>query len=142
MNERRLKMNRVAKDSEIVSTSMLQNIERLNKLKSIQQTDQSITFTSMDYRNYEHKEGDVVYCDPPYKGTRKYNGTTFDHDAFYEWVRTRDYKVYFSEYSAPDDFVSVFNTNVQQLMSGGNSSHNKATEHLFIHKKFFEKLSI
>lgn len=141
MNERRLKMNKVAKDSEFVRTSMLENIEILNKLKSIQQTDQNITFTSMDYMNYEHKEGDVVYCDPPYKGVKKYNETTFDHDAFYEWVRTRDYKVYFSEYSAPDDFVSVFNTNVQQLMSGGKSAHNKATEHLFIHKKFFEKLS-
>ena len=56
-------------------------------------------------------------------------------------MRTRDYKVYFSEYSAPDDFVSVFNTNIIKLMSGGKSAHNKATEHLFIHKKFFEKLS-
>ena len=26
-------------------------------------------------------------------------------------------------------------------MKGGKSAHNKATEHLFIHKKFFEKLS-
>ena len=56
-------------------------------------------------------------------------------------MRTRDYKVYFSEYSAPDDFVSVFNTNIIKLMSGGKSAHKKATEHLFIHKKFFEKLS-
>ena len=127
MNERRLKMNRVAKDSEIVRMNMLENIERLNKVmsidrwyieniwildrvKSIQQTDQNITFTSMDYRNYEYKDGDVVYCDPPYKGTGCYANNTFDHDAFYEWVRTRDYKVYFSEYSAPDDFVSIFNT--------------------------------
>ena len=141
MNERRLKMNRVAKYYEFVSMNMLENIEGLNKLKSIQQTDQNITFTSMDYRNYEHKEGDVVYCDPPYKGVKKYNEIYFDHDAFYEWVRTRDYPIYFSEYSAPDDFVSVFNTNVQQLMSCEKSSHNKATEHLFIHKKFFEKLS-
>ena len=108
---------------------------------SIQQTDQSITFTSMDYRNYEYKEGDVVYCDPPYKGTGKYYYDRFDHDAFYEWVRTRDYPVYFSEYSAPDDFVSVFNTNIIKLMSGGKSSHNKATEHLFIHKKFLKIFS-
>ena len=136
VNERRLKMNKVAKD-----IFNIVNIWILDRMKSIQQTDQSITFTSMDYRNYEHKEGDVVYCDPPYKGVQKYNEATFDHNAFYEWVRTRDYPVYFSEYSAPDDFVSVFNTNIIKLMSGGKSSHNKATEHLFIHKKFFEKLS-
>ena len=135
-------MQRVAKDSEIESMNMLTNIWILNRLKSIQQTDQNITFTSMDYRNYEYKEGDVVYCDPPYNGTGDYANNTFDHNAFYEWVRTRDYKVYFSEYSAPDDFVSVFNTNIPKIMGGGRSANNKATEHLFIHKKFFEKLSI
>lgn len=159
VNERRLKMTQIVRYKERITTgSILQNIDRLNnvmsidrqcivniwildRLKSIQQTDQNITFTSMDYRNYEHKEGDVVYCDPPYKGVQKYNEATFDHNAFYEWVRTRDYPVYFSEYSAQDDFVSVFNTNITKLMSGGKSAHNKATEHLFIHKKFFEKLS-
>ena len=149
-------MKQILRYKERITTgSILQNIDRLNnvmsidrwyieniwildRLKSIQQTDQRITFTSMDYRNYEYKEGDVVYCDPPYKGVQKYNEATFDHNAFYEWVRTRDYPVYFSEYSAPDDFVSVFNTNITKLLSGGKSSHNKATEHLFIHKKFLK----
>ena len=111
MNERRLKMTQIVRYKERITTgSILQNIDRLNKVMSIQQTDQNITFTSMDYRNYEHKEGDVVYCDPPYKGTGDYDNNTFDHDAFYEWVRSMDYPVYFSEYSAPDDFVSIFNT--------------------------------
>ena len=85
MNERRLKMTQIVRYKERIKTgSILQNIDRLNnvmpidrlyieniwildRLKSIQKTDKSITFTSMDYRNYEHKEGDVVYCDPPYK---------------------------------------------------------------------------
>ena len=77
MNERRLKMTQIVRYKERITTgSILQNIDRwyieniwiLDRLKSIQQTDKSITFTSMDYRNYEYKEGDVVYCDPPYKG--------------------------------------------------------------------------
>ena len=142
MNERRLKMTQILRYKERITTgSILQNIDRLNKVMSIQQTDQNITFTSMDYRNYEHKEGDVVYCDPPYKGTGDYDNNTFDHNAFYEWVRSMDYPVYFSEYSAPDDFVSIFNTQLMKIMSGGKSSHNKATEHLFIHKKFLKIIS-
>ena len=159
MNERRLKMTQIVRYKERITTgSILQNIDRLNnvmsidrwyieniwildRLKSIQQTDQNITFTSMDYRNYEHKEGDVVYCDPPYKGTGDYDNNTFDHDAFYEWVRSMDYPVYFSEYYAPDDFVSIFNTQLEKIMSGGKSAHNKATEHLFIHKKFLKIFS-
>lgn len=38
--------------------------------------------SGIDYREYEHKEGDVVYCDPPYKGTKAYCGKYFDNDAF------------------------------------------------------------
>ena len=79
----------------------------------------------------------MVYCDPPYKGTGKYDGKYFDHDAFYEWVRSRDYPVYFSEYNAPDDFTCIWSKGIVRLMSGGNSSGgNKAIEKLFIHKRF------
>lgn len=81
-----------------------------------------IEFTSFDYRDYEHKDGDVVYCDPPYRGTEKYNRVAFDHDAFYEWARTRDYPVYFSEYSAPEDFVEVFQHSIPRTMAGGKTA--------------------
>ena len=92
--------------------------------------------SSIDYRDYEHQEGDVVYCDPPYNGTEKYDGKDFDHNAFYEWARTRDYPVYFSEYNAPDDFVCVWSKPICKMFSGGKSAHNKAIEKLFIHKRF------
>lgn len=78
----------------------------------------------------------MVYCDPPYSNTEKYNGLEFDHDAFYEWVRSRDYPVYFSEYNAPDDFTCIWSKEKIRLMAGGKSAHNKATEKLFIHKRF------
>lgn len=92
--------------------------------------------SGIDYREYEHQDGDVVYCDPPYKGKATYDGKYFDHDAFYEWARTRDYPVYFSEYNAPDDFVCVWSKPICNMFSGGKSAHNKANEKLFIHKRF------
>lgn len=67
-----------------------------------------IEYTEKDYKDYEHGEGDVVYCDPPYKGVGCYDNNDFNNDEFYEWVRTREYPIYFSEYNAPDDFVPVF----------------------------------
>jgi DNA adenine methylase len=69
-----------------------------------------VEFAQMDYIDYEFREGDVVYCDPPYRNTSGYRHTKeqFEHDQFWDWVRTRDYPVYVSEYSAPDDFVSIF----------------------------------
>lgn len=67
-----------------------------------------IECTEKDYKGYEHREGDVVYCDPPYKGVGGYDNNDFNNDEFYEWVRTREYPIYFSEYNAPEDFMPVF----------------------------------
>lgn len=133
--------SKVKTPDNICELQSLPSLESISRLQTIQRFSEQIFFTNFYYKNYEYKDGDVVYCDPPYNGTGGYANNTFDHDAFYEWVRTRDYPIYFSEYSAPDDFVSVFNTNITKMMKGGKSAHNKATEHLFIHKKFFEKLS-
>ena len=103
----------------------------------------AIEFTEKDYRDYQHEEGDVVYCDPPYYGFYSYDGTEpFDHEAFYDWLRTRDYPVYFSEYTAPEDFVSIWEKDILRLFSGAVGSvgrkarRKKATEHLFIHRKW------
>ena len=90
---------------------MLQNLESLERLKGLEQkTHLPITATSTSYEEYEFREGDVVYCDPPYQGTTAadYYTDGFDNNKFWEWVRTRDYPVYVSEYNAPDDFVSIF----------------------------------
>ena len=102
--------SKIKTPDNICELQSLQSLERLSRLQIIPRFSEPIFFTNFDYRNYEHKEGDVVYCDPPYKGTGDYDNNTFDHDAFYEWVRSMDYPVYFSEYSAPDDFVGIFNT--------------------------------
>ena len=64
--------------------------------------------SSMSYEQYEHKDGDVVYCDPPYQNTGCDYNSEFNHDEFWEWVRTREYPVYVSEYNAPEDFVMIF----------------------------------
>lgn len=135
-NERRVALTHVAFDNKMIGIphNMLQNLDRLNRgrfrftnltqmdrVKNIQahmvcfnrvnnlrSTDSRIEYTEKDYKDYEHREGDVVYCDPPYKGVAGYNNNDFNSDEFYEWVRTREYPIYFSEYNAPDDFVPVF----------------------------------
>ena len=73
------------------------NLLRLQRLSGLDLT--KVEFTHTNYADYEHQEGDVVYCDPPYANTdaRGCNGNDFDSDAFWEWVRTRDYPVYVSE---------------------------------------------
>lgn len=112
----------------------LQSLESLESLERLEQHDSIIVATSSDYREYVHEEGDVVYCDPPYAGTAGY-GREFDHEAFWQWCRTRDFPVYVSEYQAPEDFISIWCKEKRQLFNHRVLSAN-AVEHLFLHKKW------
>lgn len=131
INERRLKLTKPAFNNRIIT---LEQLIRLNNIE--QQSEFGIVFTSSDYRDYLHEEGDVVYCDPPYAGVKGYDGREFNHEEFWEWVRTRDYPIYVSEYNAPDDFACIWQREVSRLCAGGKSAHQKAIEHLYIHSKW------
>ena len=115
-------------------SSSLQSLESLESLERLEQHDSIIVATSSDYREYVHEEDDVVYCDPPYAGTGGY-GREFDHDAFWQWCRTRDFPVYVSEYRAPEDFISIWCKEKRRLFNHRALSTN-AVEHLFLHKKW------
>lgn len=77
----------------------------------------------------------IIYCDPPYANTTNYRDK-FDHAKFWEWVRskvTERHRVFISEYSAPDDFVSVWQKEVNNSLTKDTGS-KKSIEKLFVHK--------
>ena len=140
INDRRIGIPRCTIDLGIQSPNQriltnISNISRLARINDIKEPEIGIDidFTSFDYRDYKHEEGDVVYCDPPYDGMKKYDGRKFNHEEFWDWVRTRDYPVYVSEYNSPDDFTCIWQKGIPKHAGGGNSAHNKAIEHLYIH---------
>lgn len=112
----------------------LVSLESLERLKSLQSLESPVETSSMSYADYKYRDGDVVYCDPPYKNTHDY-GIQFDTDAFWDWVRTRNYPVYVSEYQAPEDFVSIWSKEKRSLINSKGLS-KPVVEHLFIHEKF------
>ena len=121
----------------------LESLERLERLENISDMterailspqDMFIETSNISYTDYVYCDGDVVYCDPPYKNTMDY-GIRFDSDAFWEWARTRSYPVYVSEYQAPSDFVSVWRKEKRVLLSSESLTAPR-TEHLFVHKRF------
>ena len=67
-----------------------------------------VRFECRDYADPTVFEGDVMYFDPPYAGTKPYSGTApFDHDRFWKTAcRYRDLgaNVYVSEFEAPYPF--------------------------------------
>ena len=81
---------------------------------------------------YLDVEGFLIYCDPPYKGTKQYGiGIGFSHDDFWEKVRYLSEKntVYVSEEYAPNDFEVVWEQDI--VRSIDNRKRKKATEKLF-----------
>lgn len=66
----------------------------------------------------------LIYLDPPYKGTTEYRDSGFDHENFYDWCRQQAKKniVFVSEYTAPDDFVCVWEQEVKSSLSANGVS--------------------
>lgn len=95
-----------------------------------------VKFTNCSFTDLDIPENSIIYCDPPYEGTTKYNNK-FDHILFWDWVREKSkqgHKVYVSEYNAPSDFVCVWEKKHKTIMANGEVTKSKdSTERLFIY---------
>lgn len=100
------------------SLQSLQSLQRLQRLQSLQSL-QSLEINCGSYEDYQYKDGDVVYCDPPYENTATYSEDGFNHKKFYDWVASRPYQVYFSSYEISDTrFYKVWSKEKTQLLNG------------------------
>ena len=109
--------------------------EQINNFKKQREKLNGIQFYCCSYDQLVIPKGAVIYCDPPYSGTAEYNNT-FDTNKFWNWVRTKvseGYKVYVSEYSAPDDFECIWQKGINSNLGGTSKT---AIEKLFIHKSY------
>lgn len=88
-----------------------------------------------DALTIEPQAGDVVYCDPPYAGTKNYSRTdAFDHQRFWErateWA-TNGAHVFVSEYSAPAGWEPIWEQPLRSSVRVGSAERHIATERLF-----------
>jgi DNA adenine methylase len=110
------------------------SLEAYNNVKKQAEKLKGIKFYNKNYYEIPIPDKSIIYCDPPYEGTIKYkaNKDSFDHKAFWEWVRNKSlegHSVYISEYKAPEDFECIWSTNLSNGMS-----KNDAVEKLFKYK--------
>lgn len=94
-----------------------------------------VVFSNTSYEELDIPLNSIIYCDPPYAGTRKYL-TKIDHKHFWDWVRKLSndgHTVFVSEYSAPDDFTCVWQKQVSSSISANsvNNGTTTSTEKLF-----------
>ena len=117
-------LKRIENLQNLVNIGRLQALERIEALERI------------DYSAYVYKSGDIVYCDPPYQNVSEsqkkcYLGELFDNKRFFDWVASRDYPVYFSNYEINDDrFVKVWSKEIKSTLSATNNACLK-TEYLY-----------
>lgn len=106
-----------------------------NVLKQVPKM-KDIILLSEDYRNINIPKNSIIYCDPPYRNTSKYKTGEFDSDTFFEWCRIKHnegHSVFISEYSAPEDFVCIWQKEFKSSLSanGVSGGSKLSTEKLF-----------
>lgn len=80
----------------------------------------------------------VIYCDPPYRGTKGYKDSGFDSDEFWDFIRRyakAGIKIFVSEYEAPDDFKCIWSMERKDGMGTTNFGDKQKTkvEKLFVY---------
>lgn len=91
-----------------------------------------VQFQNKDYKEL-NPQGCVIYCDPPYEGTKQYgNAKRFDYAEFWQIMRdwSQNNIVLISELQAPADFITVWEKEVDRSMKA--KEHFRATEKLFM----------
>lgn len=104
----------------------LERLERLQQLEQLTRLEKrTIDCVNMSYLDYEYKDGDIVYLDPPYEGTAEYSGG-FNHKKFYDWAISRDYQIWFSSYKNISDnrFKMVYAIRLKSSLGAGNKAVN------------------
>ena len=84
-----------------------------------------VRFSEGEYLQYSDLIGHVIYCDPPYRGTKHHyfvggtNRSKFDHDAFDEWCRRMSEKnlVLVSEFTQPPGSTRVWSKGKEGLFA-------------------------
>lgn len=108
-------------------------VEAKNNLSRQADSLKGIIFCNKDYEKVRDDiSGYIIYCDPPYKGTKQYGcSRNFDSDGFFEWCRKMSLHniVLISEEHAPDDFKCVWEK--EQKRTINNAGTKKSTEKLF-----------
>lgn len=114
----------VRRRKNICDKEQLEQLERLQRLQQLEQLNrlEQLELSNMSYLDYEYREGDIVYCDPPYEGTADY-GSSFDFQEFYDWAISRPYQIWFSSYKISDTrFKIVYAKRIRGTLGGSDGA--------------------
>ena len=145
INERRLSIMGYIKKSILgrVDLQQLEQLERLQQLQQLQQIEQlerlqqleqlqQLEISNMSYEDVVIEnipENTVIYLDPPYIGTMKYQKDIL-HDDLYDYINDSKYPIYMSSYKSDLDEVLSMN----HISTLNNNNVVVVVEKLFANK--------
>lgn len=104
---------------------------------------QGIKLYNYNYTEIPIPEKSLIYCDPPYCGATGYKDK-FNHERFWEWARetvNNGHTVFISEYTAPPDFICVYQKKVNNSLEK-NTGSKQGIERLFTLKSEMHQLNL
>jgi len=115
----------------------LQQLERLEQLQQLEQLER-LQFTSTSYDEVEIHDNSVIFCDPPYAGTAKYD-SDFDHKNLFDWAHSKSNPVFISEYQIKDErFVPVWKMPKRSMLSSNKDKCVYKVEKVYVNKAGME----
>ena len=121
------------------SLQSLESLQRLQSLQSLEKYKNNLTITRKSYADVAIPDNDVVYADPPYKGTDVTGyKCDFDYAAFEKWLNEVPFMVIVSEYNAPAGCVEIASIKRQSTLGTGNKGGTN-TEKLFVQERFYNE---
>lgn len=103
---------------------------------------QDVEFFCSDYSELNIPDNSIVYCDIPYKNTKQYTYSLgFDYNKFWNWAENKTIEghiVFVSEYTAPKNFVSIWEKPVTNSLNTYKTYH--PVEKLFVHRSILKMI--
>lgn len=102
-------------------------MKHIEKLKGVE-------FYNCSYYDLPIPDKSLIYCDPPYEGTTKYETSKFPHANFWLWCERMvedGHTVFISEYKAPTHFKCVWEREVKTHLNAHRGKAFAVVEKLF-----------
>ena len=111
-------------------------IANLTAQVKVLQQNPNITYTSYSYKDLPIPDRSIIYCDPPYKSSKAYSTSHFNHSKFWQWCKeksTEGHEVFVSERTAPDFAAVVWQ---QDIVNNLSFQSRGATDNIMVEKLF------
>ncbi len=110
---KKIKDTRIYEAQHLEHVQQLERVEHLERVQHLERVEhlervQHLEITNLSYEDVVIPEGEnsVIYLDPPYEGTAKYE-KDIDHRRFFDWVREQKYPTYISSYEINEPRIEL-----------------------------------